>query len=179
MDLSSDYNRFLSTQLKIQKARDGFEVKMLSPIEFNAVIYLTYDLQQYIIKPLGVCPAFESIVIPIMSISSLKTNDPSTDGIANPEVHIKLSIPPFGISLSFPTDCRSFGYFVESTEFLSMTLGPSQMTQSQREVLELRKANEQLQSIIQSYQIYKGQQDSLIKELSGAMKGLYLSKDPE
>ena len=66
MENSIDYNKFLSIQLKIQKARDGFEVKLLSPIEFDAILYITYDLRQFVVKPTGAYPAFDAIVIPIL-----------------------------------------------------------------------------------------------------------------
>ena len=169
MEVSSDYNKFLSTQLKIQKARDGFEVKLLTPIEFSAILYLTYDLQQFIIKPTGAYPAFDAIVIPILSITTMTTPEPASPN-SNPIVNLRLTLPPFAVSISFPSDCRSFSSFVESIEFLRMTLSQSPMTQAQREIHELRKTNEQMQSTIETLHAMKLQQDQVIQELSRLMK---------
>ena len=176
MEVSSDYNKFLSTQLKIQKARDGFEVTLLTPIEFSAILYLTYDLQQFIIKPTGAYPAFDAIVIPILSITTMTTPEPASPN-ANPIVNLRLTLPPFAVSISFPSDCRSFSSFVESIEFLRMTLSQSHMTQAQREIHELRKNNEQLQATIETLQTTKIQQDQVIQELSRLMKSMTQSAE--
>ena len=177
MEVSSDYNKFLSTQLKIQKARDGFEVTLLSPIEFSAILYLTYDLQQFIIKPTGAYPAFDAIVIPILSITTMTTPEPTTTN-SNPIVNLRLTLPPFAVSISFPSDCRSFSSFVESIEFLRMTLSQSHMTQAQREIHELRKTNEQMQATIETLQTTKLQQDQVIQELSKLMKSMAQGTEP-
>lgn len=168
MENSPDFNKFLSIQLKIQKARDGFEVKLLTPIEFEAILYLTYDLRQFIVKPTGAYPAFDAIVIPILSITSMTTTDPSTN--SNPTVHLRLTLPPFAVSISFSSDCRAFSNFIESLEFLRATMTPSHMTQAQREIHELRKTNEELTSTIESMHTTKLQQDQVIQELSLLLK---------
>lgn len=170
MEQSPDFNKFLSIQLKIQKARDGFEVKLIAPIEFDAILYLTYDLRQFILKPSGAYPAFDAIVIPIMSITSLTTTEPSTTNDTNPSVHLRLTLPPFALSISFPSDCRSFSSFIESLEFLRMTLNPTRLTQSQREIHELRKTNEDLSSSLEALHSTKLQQDQVIQELSVLLK---------
>lgn len=170
--LSSDFNKFLSIQLKIQKARDGFEVKMISPIAFDALIYLTYDLEQFVIKPTGAYPAFDAIVIPILSITTMTTSDPSASLDLNPAVHLRLSLPPFAVSFAFPADCRSFGQFTESLEFLRLTLSPSTMTHSQREIYQLRKTNEELSNAVTSLQTTRLQQEQIIQELSKILNSL-------
>ena len=177
MEVSSDYNKFLSTQLKIQKAREGFEVKLLTPIEFSAILYLTYDLQQFMIKPTGAYPAFDAIVIPILSITSMTTPESSSPD-SSPVVNLRLTLPPFAVSISFPSDCRSFSSFVESIEFLRMTLGQSHMTQAQREIFELRKTNEQMQATIETLHATKLQQDQVIQELSRLMKTMATPDTP-
>ena len=178
MEVSSDYNKFLSTQLKIQKARDGFEVKLLTPIEFSAILYLTYDLQQFIIKPTGAYPAFDAIVIPILSITTMTTPESASPN-SNPIVNLRLTLPPFAVSISFPSDCRSFSSFVESIEFLRMTLSQSHMTQAQREIHELRKTNEQMQATIETLHATKLQQDQVIQELSRLMKSMAQSSEQQ
>jgi hypothetical protein len=134
---SSDFNKFLAIQLKMQKARDGFQVRLISPIEFDALLYLTYDLRQYVVKPSGAYPAFDAIVIPILSITSMNTTEPGTVVESNPQVHLRLTLPPFAATIAFSSDCRSFATFVESLEFLRLTLNPAHMTPAQREIHEL------------------------------------------
>ena len=177
MELSSDFNKFLSTQLKIQKAREGFEAKMISPIEFNSIIYLNYDLEKFIVKPIGVYPAFDSIMIPILSITTMNTTEPTTLGNSNPAVHLRLTIPPFSISLEFPSDCRSFGTFIETIEFLILTLNPNHLNQSQKEIFDLRKNNEQLQSTIHAFHSTKIQQEQVIQELSKLLNNSIFDSD--
>ena len=170
MENSIDYNKFLSIQLKIQKARDGFEVKLLSPIEFDAILYITYDLRQFVVKPTGAYPAFDAIVIPILSITSMNTTELSASTDSNPIVYLRLSLPPFSVSIAFPSDCRSFSSFIESIEFLRTTMTPLHMTQAEREIHELRKTNEVLTNTIQSLHNTKLQQDQVIQELSRLLK---------
>ncbi|OHS95186.1 hypothetical protein TRFO_02113 [Tritrichomonas foetus] len=177
MENSADFNKFLSIQLKIQKARDGFEVKLLTPIEFNAILYLTYDLRQFIVKPTGAYPAFDAIVIPILSITSMNTTEPATIADSNPTVHLRLTLPPFSVSISFPSDCRSFSSFIESLEFLRATMTPSHMTQAQREIHELRKTNEELTETIESLHTTKLQQDQVIQQLSCLLKSMTTSSN--
>ena len=172
MEQSSDFNKFLSIQLKIQKAREGFEVKMISPIVFDALIYLTYDLQQFVIKPTGAYPAFDAIVIPILTITNMTTTEPSTSQDLNPAVHLRLSLPPFALSFAFSADFRSFGQFIESLEFLRLTLAPSTLTQSQKELHELRKTNEELSNAVTSLQTTRLQQEQIIQELSKILQNL-------
>ena len=78
MENSPDFNKFLSIQLKIQKARDGFEVKLLTPIEFEAILYLTYDLRQFIVKPTGAYPAFDYFNDHHRSFNQFKSNRSSS-----------------------------------------------------------------------------------------------------
>lgn len=171
MEQSADFNKFLSIQLKIQKARDGFAVKLIAPIEFDAILYLTYDLRQFILKPTGAYPAFDAIVVPLLAITSMNTTEPTTmDPESNPMVHLRLTLPPFAVSIAFPTDCRSFASFLESLEFLRSCLNPSHMTQAQREIHELRKTNEELSTVIDTMRTTKLQQDQVIQELSRVLK---------
>jgi hypothetical protein len=163
---SDDFNKFLTIQLKIQKARDGFEVRLVTPIELDAILYLTYDLRQFILKPSGVCSVFEAIVLPILAITSMTTTEPSTVADTNPQVHLRMSLPPFDLSIAFSSDYRSFSTFVESVEFLRMTLNPGQMAPAQREIHELRKANDDLQTTVDSLRTVKLQQEDVIQELA-------------
>ena len=174
MEQSSDFNKFLSIQLKIQKARDGFEVKLITPIEFDAILYLTYDLRQFVVKPTGAYPAFDAIVVPILAITSMTTTEPTVVD-SNPMVHLRLTLPPFAMSIEFPTDCRSFASFIESLEFLRMTLNPSHMTQAQREIHELRKTNEDLTYTVEALRETKVQQDQVIQELSRLLKDMSMT----
>ncbi|KAH0790567.1 hypothetical protein GPJ56_005556 [Histomonas meleagridis] len=170
--LSSDFNKFLSLQLKTQKAREGFDVKLIAPVELDAILYLTYDLQQFILKPNGKYTTFDAIVIPIFSIISLNTTEPTTAVDSNPEVHLRLTLPPFAVSIAFPTDCRSFSSFLETLEFLRMTLNQSKLTPAQREIHELVKTNEILMSTIESLRSTKQQQEEVIQELAQILKTL-------
>jgi hypothetical protein len=173
---SADFNRFLAIQLKIQKVREGFEVNLISPIEFEAILYLTYDLRQFIVKPTGAYPAFDAIVVPILAITSMTTTEPSTIADMNPQVHLRLTLPPFAISIAFPTDCRSFSSFLESVEFLRMTLNPAQMSHAQREICELRKSNDDLHSAVDSLKSVKVQQDQVIQELTKLLAALNVNQ---
>jgi hypothetical protein len=168
---SSDFNKFLAIQLKMQKARDGLDVRLMSPIESDALLYLTYDLRQYVVKPSGAYPAFEAIVIPILSITSMTTTEPSTTE-SNPQVHLRMTLPAFAVTIAFSSDCRSFTTFVESLEFLRLTLNPAHMTPAQREIHELRAANEELTSTIEMLTTTKAQQDQVIQELSTLLMAL-------
>ena len=105
----------------------------------------------------------------------MNTTEPSTITDSNPIVHLRLTLPPFAVSISFPSDCRSFSCFIESLEFLRTTMTPSHMTQAQREVHELRKTNEELTNTIQSLHTTKMQQDQLIQELSRLLKTMTTS----
>jgi hypothetical protein len=173
---SSDFNKFLAIQLKIQKVRDGFEVTLINPIEFDALLYLAYDLRQFVIKPTGAYPAFDAIVVPILAITSMTTTEPSTTADMNPQIHLRLTLPPFALSIAFPSDCRSFSSFLESMEFLRMTINPTQMSHAQREIYELRKANDDLHSAVDSLKSMKTQQDQLIQELSKLLAGLNVNE---
>jgi hypothetical protein len=159
-----DYNKFLALQLKMQKVRNGFEVSVLSPIECDAVLSLSYDLRQYVVKPGGNYPAFEAIVIPVLSIVSLTTTEPTISHDSSPQVHLRLSLPPFSISLGFSRDCRSFATFIESLEFLRVAL--MRIAQGERMVEELRTTNEDLTAALDQLRATKIQQDELIQELS-------------
>jgi hypothetical protein len=163
---SPDYNRFLTLQLKIQKAHNGFEITLLSPIEFEAVAYLTYDLRQYVLKPIGVCPAFDSIMIPIPSITSMTTSELTSASGSILQVHLRLTLPPFAVSLGFPRDCQSFGIFIESIEFLQLTLNPPQFSLPHREIQELRELNGELNNTLKLLKSTKAQQEQVIQELS-------------
>jgi hypothetical protein len=163
---SPDYNRFLALQLKMQKARGGFEVQVLSSVEFEAVIFLTYELRQFVIKPGGICPAFDSILIPIASITSMTTVEPSANPESNPQVCLRFALPPFSVSISFSRDCRSFTTFVELIEFLRMTLNPPQLPPAHREIQELREANDELTTTVEQLKNVKSQQEAIIQELS-------------
>lgn len=177
MEQSSEFNKFLSIQLKIQKSRDGLEVKLVSPIEFDAILYLTYDLRQFVVKPTGAYPAFDAIVVPILSITSMNTTEPATASDLNPMVHLRLTLPPFALSIAFPTDCRSFASFIESLEFLRATLSPSLMSQAQKEIHELRQSNEELNNTVEALRATKVKQDQVIQELSRLLKDMSVSKE--
>jgi hypothetical protein len=163
---SEDFNKFLALQLKIQKAREGFDVKLVSPIEFDAVLYLTYDLCQFVVKPTDAYPAFDAIVVPILAITTMTTTDPSAVAGSNPLVHLRLTLPPFALSLAFSTDCRPFSSFLESLEFLRITLNPRQVCPAEREVHELRKTNDDLHTAIDGLRSVKVHQDRVIQELT-------------
>jgi FtsZ-binding cell division protein ZapB len=163
---SPDYNRFLALQLKMQKARSGFEVKLLSPIELDAVAYLTYDLRSYVFKPIAICPAFELISIPIASITSMTTTEPTSARESNPQVHLRLALPPFRVSISFSRDCRSFATFLETIEFIRLSGNVTQVPAGHREIQELREANEDLNNEVEQLRMMKHQQDQVIEEMS-------------
>jgi hypothetical protein len=163
---SPDYNRFLALQLKVQKVRNGFEVGILSPIECDAMLSLSYDLRQYVLKPVGAYPVFEAIVIPVLSIASMTTTDPTTSPDSSPQVHLRLTLPPFAVSLGFSRDCRSFSTFLESLEFLRIALNPARPAPVQREAEELRARNEELAGALEQLRATKAQQDQVIQELS-------------
>jgi hypothetical protein len=85
-------------------------------------------------------------------------------------------VSQFVISIAFPSDCRSCSSFLESVEFLRMTLKPAQMSHAQTEICGLRKANDGLHSAVDSLRSVKTQQDQLIQELTKLLAGLNVSQ---
>jgi hypothetical protein len=47
----TESDEFLALQAKVQKARGGLEVRLLAPVELEAVAFLTYDLREFMLKP--------------------------------------------------------------------------------------------------------------------------------
>ena len=162
MDSKTIFNRFLAIQLKMQKVREGLDVQLVKPLEVDASLSLTYDLQYFLIKPRTQTAPFQSIVVPITSIIYLTTSDPS---ITDPVVEIRLPQPPFGISLVFPSDCRSYIDFLDTMEFLKTTLKQSHHTEDNPELKALREKNEELITTSEMLREVKQQQNAVIQSL--------------
>jgi hypothetical protein len=77
-------------------------------------------------------PFFELIVIPIPSITSMTTNERTSAPESIAQVHFELTLPPFAVL----RDCRSFGTFIESIEFLRLGNLPN-FSSAHREIQEV------------------------------------------